>query len=58
MDCMEALKTTPDKYYDLCVADPPYGLNITEDRRRTGRHRGEAADTHTHTHTAGADRKL
>lgn len=43
MDCMEALKTTPDKYYDLCVADPPYGLNIT------GRHRGEAADTHTHT---------
>ena len=29
MDCLEALKDVPDKYYDLCIADPPYGLNIT-----------------------------
>ena len=26
MDCMEALKQTPDKYYDLCICDPPYGI--------------------------------
>lgn len=45
MDCMEALKTTPDKYYDLAVVDPPYGDAIG----------GEAADTHTHTHTAAGD---
>ena len=26
MDCMEAMRNTPDKYYDLAVVDPPYGL--------------------------------
>lgn len=25
VDCMDLLKQTPDKYYDLCVCDPPYG---------------------------------
>ena len=25
MDCMEYLKTVPDKYFDLAVVDPPYG---------------------------------
>lgn len=24
MDCMELLRQTPDKYYSLCVVDPPY----------------------------------
>lgn len=28
MDCMEYMKSIPDKYFTLCVADPPYGLNI------------------------------
>ena len=26
MDCMELMRQTPDKYYDLGVVDPPYGL--------------------------------
>jgi len=26
-DCMELLKQTPDNYYDICVVDPPYGIN-------------------------------
>lgn len=26
MDCMDLLKQTPDKYYSLCIVDPPYGL--------------------------------
>jgi site-specific DNA-methyltransferase (adenine-specific) len=26
MDCMEAMRNTPDKYYDLAVVDPPYGI--------------------------------
>lgn len=26
MDCMEALKEFPDKYFDLAVVDPPYGI--------------------------------
>jgi len=25
-DCMELLKQTPDNYYDICVVDPPYGI--------------------------------
>ena len=25
-DCMEILKQTPDKYYSLCIVDPPYGI--------------------------------
>ena len=25
-NCMDILAETPDKYYDLCVVDPPYGL--------------------------------
>lgn len=26
MDCMELLKATPDKFYDLAIIDPPYGI--------------------------------
>lgn len=26
MDCMEAMKAFPDKYFELAVVDPPYGL--------------------------------
>ena len=29
MDCMEGMKQYPDKYFDLAVVDPPYGINIT-----------------------------
>jgi len=28
MDCMEFMATTPDKYYDLAIVDPPYGIDI------------------------------
>jgi site-specific DNA-methyltransferase (adenine-specific) len=26
MDCIELLKQTPNKCYELCIVDPPYGL--------------------------------
>jgi len=26
MDCMDLLKATPDKFYDLAIVDPPYGI--------------------------------
>ena len=26
MDCMEGMKQIPDKYFDLAIVDPPYGL--------------------------------
>ncbi len=28
MDCMTLMAKTPDKFYDLCICDPPYGINI------------------------------
>lgn len=27
---MELLKQTPDKYYSLCIVDPPYGIGISK----------------------------
>ena len=30
MDCLEYMKTIPDKFFDLCIADPPYGINAAK----------------------------
>lgn len=27
MDCMEGMKRFPDKFFDLAIVDPPYGIN-------------------------------
>ena len=27
MDCMEGMKQFPDKFFDLAIVDPPYGIN-------------------------------
>ena len=27
MDCMEYMRTIPDKFFDLAIVDPPYGIN-------------------------------
>lgn len=34
MDCMEYMKTLPDKAFDLAVVDPPYGLGIDGQKER------------------------
>ena len=26
MDCMQGMKEFPDKYFDLAIVDPPYGI--------------------------------
>lgn len=28
MDCMEGMKEYPDKYFDLAIVDPPYGIGM------------------------------
>ena len=28
MDCMEGMKEFPDKYFELAIVDPPYGIDI------------------------------
>jgi len=29
IDCLEYLKTVPDKYFELAIVDPPYGINLS-----------------------------
>ena len=36
MDCMDGMKQFPDKYFDLAIVDPPYGLG---DRLVNGGHK-------------------
>ena len=36
-DCMDYMKDIPDKYFDLAIVDPPYGIRInTSMGRRKG----------------------
>lgn len=30
IDCMEFMKDKPDKFYDLAIVDPPYGINVAK----------------------------
>jgi site-specific DNA-methyltransferase (adenine-specific) len=29
MDCLDGLKQIPDKYFELAIVDPPYGIGIS-----------------------------
>lgn len=33
MDCMDGMKEFPDKYFDLAIVDPPYGIDINKSGR-------------------------
>lgn len=37
MDCMEGMKQFPDKYFELAVVDPPYGISISNNIGRRKR---------------------
>lgn len=32
-DCLEYMRSLPDKHFDLCIADPPFGINIHKSGR-------------------------
>lgn len=36
MDCIDGMKNTPDKYYDLSIVDPPYGIGEGNKKNKTG----------------------
>lgn len=36
-DCMEYMKTVPDKYFELAIVDPPYGIGDTWSKSRKDR---------------------
>jgi len=48
-DCMDLLKQTPDKYYDLALVDPPYGIGISSNPVRQ-RHEKKDWDNAIPTH--------
>lgn len=37
MDCLEYMKGIPDKFFDLCIADPPYGINAANMQMGNGK---------------------
>lgn len=38
MDCIAGMKHYPDKYFDLAIVDPPYGINVNHNM---GRRKGD-----------------
>ena len=38
-DCMEYMATVPDKYFDLAIVDPPYGINAGKMTMGSGKHK-------------------
>ncbi len=36
-DCMEYMATVPDKYFDLAIVDPPYGIGEKFKGGKTGK---------------------
>ena len=42
-DCMEFMRNVPDKYYDLAIVDPPYGIGRDGSIKTTSKHGGRKA---------------
>ena len=39
MDCMEGMKQFPDKYFELAIVDPPYGIGASKMTMGSGKHK-------------------
>lgn len=56
MDCMEGLRQAPDKFYELCICDPPYGIGAdVSAKKQGGQQYGNAAARKKHYHSNGWD---
>lgn len=42
-DCLEAMKEFPDKFFDLAIVDPPYGIGRDGAAKTTSKHGGRKA---------------
>jgi site-specific DNA-methyltransferase (adenine-specific) len=38
-DCMDYMHLLPDNHFDICICDPPYGIDAGNMQMGTGRHR-------------------
>lgn len=52
MDCMEGMKQFPDKYFDLAIVDPPYGIGESGTKNHT---RGKLARATNYRAFSGED---
>lgn len=39
MDCMEYMRSIPDKFFELAIVDPPYGLDAKSVRCGGGKYK-------------------
>lgn len=46
-DCLEFMRSLPDKHFDLCIADPPYGIGISGQKGCLCKNRKHNRKTHT-----------
>ena len=53
-DCMDLMRQTPDKYYDICIIDMPYGIGEDGSKNHT---RGKLATAKNYKAFAGNDLK-
>jgi len=42
-DCMDAMREFPDKYFELAIVDPPYGIGRDGSKKTTSKHGGRKA---------------
>jgi len=45
IDCMEFMRTLPDGYFDLSIADPPYGIDVNKMNLGATHRRTDKGDT-------------
>lgn len=45
IDCMEFMKTLPDGFFDLAIADPPYGIDVNKMNLGATTRRTDKGDT-------------
>ena len=53
VDCIDFMKSVPDKHYDLAIVDPPYGISINISM---GRRKGDKKSEYTKFH--GEDKSI
>ena len=47
-DCLEYMRSIPDKYFDLCITDPPYGINAANMDMGSAKHKWQKKDWDKH----------
>lgn len=58
MDCMDGMRQFPDKYFNLAIIDPPYGINADiKSLDPLGKHYGAARVAKTRYHVTGWDKE-